>query len=253
MKRLLLAVIALFCIALFNSLVQACTCAESGTPMCARYERSDVIFIGRLESIKPLKNPPLGSDRYNALHFVVEESYKAVKGKRVVVGTSVGTTCSLTFTEGTRYLVFASQDNETHQLFTGMCTGTGEANFLSAKALDFLRKARRHDVPESLSGKVKQDFYMDVKGLTVRLIGANKQVTTKTDESGSYTFSLPGPGKYKVQVLVPYAVAFEHFLAKPDVREEKTDSLSTLEYSVTLGKNECHYLELGIHTLTGML
>lgn len=247
MNRLPFAIITLVCITLFNSVVHACTCNEYHTPLCAKYGRADAVFIGQLETIKPSANNSDAMNQYNELHFVVEESYKGVKSKHVIVGASVGTTCSLSFETGTRYLVFASLDKDTSQLFTGMCRGTSSANSLSPEVVDYLRKASRQESPLSISGRITQNYYMDASGLTVQLISGNKQLTTTTDKSGAYSFSPPGPGEYKVLILVPYSVGFLHFHGKLDSREDRSSSLSTFEYSVVLTKNECHYLELGIH------
>lgn len=87
MKRFFLVVVALVCLPFLKLEAQACQCAEHGTPLCASFWRNDAVFVGRLVSIKSLKTKPDDIYEYVALHFVVEESFRGLASKHVIVGT----------------------------------------------------------------------------------------------------------------------------------------------------------------------
>ncbi|HKV34484.1 MAG TPA: carboxypeptidase-like regulatory domain-containing protein [Pyrinomonadaceae bacterium] len=246
MKRLLLVIIASVCLPLLNLEAQACECAEHGTPICAEYWRSDAVFVGKLESIKPLKNQWDDVYEYAGLHFVVEQAYRGVSGKRVVVGVPKNTLCDPKFKTGKRYIMYASLDKPTNQLFTGMCRRVGLAEHMRQEEIDYLRKVTHEGVQETISGRVVEDIYRSRPGISVRLKGNGKEVTTKTDKDGGFLFSLPGPGYYEVQVSVPYTARFIHLYEDLAFSRNTTHLLSTFEYYITLDKNQCHYLEVNM-------
>lgn len=244
MKRLPLVLAALLCLPLLNLEAHACECREFGTPICAEYWRSDAVFIGKLERIKRLKNQWDNVYEYAALHFVVEQAYRGVSGKRVVVAVATDTLCEPKFKTGKRYIMYASLDKPTRQLFTGACRRVGLAENMRQEEVDYLRKVTYEGVQETISGRVVENRYTGLPGISVRLKGNGKQVTTRTDKSGKFSFSLPGPGYYEVQVSVPYSATFGHFYEGLASDRNTTHLLSTFEYYITLDKNQCHYLEV---------
>ena len=246
MRRLLLIVMALFCSALFTEPAQACQCAEHGTPLCASFWRHDAVFVGRLVSIKSLKTKPDDIYQYVALHFVVEEPFRGVLSKRVVVGTSTGSICDKKFEKGNRYLVFASLDTETNQLFTGgICSPGGRVDY-AGEALSELRKITTQNVAETISGKVVRQIYQGLPGIKVRVEGNGTTLETTSSKWGQFSFTLPGPGQYKVSAYVPYATSGFTFADDVFLQRHARPDLTTFSYDLNLKKNECHYLELNI-------
>ena len=247
MKRLLLFLIALCCIPLFSPAVRACQCSEHGTPVCASFGRSDAVFVGRLVSITALKPSPDKIYKYVALHFVVEEPFKGISSKRVVVGSSTGNLCDSKFSKGSRYLVYASfGDTNTQQLFTGgICSPTGLAEH-AEDAVNELRKITRENVAETISGRIVHNFYQGVPGIKIRVEGEGATLETTSSKYGSFSFTLPGPGQFKVKAYVPYETSgFVHY-DDVSLRKQVTPSLTTFEYDLNLTKNECHYVELDV-------
>ena len=80
---------------------------------------------------------------------MVHESFRGVSGPIVGVGTATNTLCEPKFKKGKRYLVYASLDDKTNQLFTGMCTGTTLAVDID-ESLKELRKLAKREVGETI-------------------------------------------------------------------------------------------------------
>jgi hypothetical protein len=88
--------------------------------------------------------------------------------------------------------------------------------------------------------------YMPVAGVKIEIRNDKKRFETRTDEKGDFSVSLPGPGTYTVKVSVPAAVSV--LSARPDIidKYETTDSLTTMEYKVKLGKSRCDYRQFDL-------
>jgi hypothetical protein len=246
MKRPLLIIMAMLCIPAFTEAIQACQCREYGTPVCARFWRSDAVFVGRVIDIKPLKKKPDNVYTYVMARFLVEESFRGVSGQRVGVATTT-TMCDTTFTKGKRYLVYASLDNETNQFFTGMCTGTTLAGDIEDTSKE-LRKLAQREAGESISGHIKSQRDQGLPGIKIEVISKDETVKTMTSKNGDFSVSLRGSGFFTVRVYVPYAIQIMD-ISDDDVtvRALHTESLSTFEYDVTLEKSQCSYLELDLY------
>jgi hypothetical protein len=228
----------------FTELIQACECREYGTPICARFWRSDAVFVGQVVDIRPLKKKPDNVYTYVMVRFMVQESFRGVSRARVGVGTAT-TMCDTKFKKGKRYLVYASLDDETNQLFTGMCRGTTLAYDID-ESLKELRKLTQREAEESISGRIVSYRYAGLTGIKVEVTSNDKTFRTMTSKYGDFSLSLPGPGSFNVRVLVPYATRLMDNSEDVVVRSTQTDSLSTFEYDVTLEKSQCRYLELDL-------
>lgn len=246
MNRLLLIIFAVLWVPALPEQVQACQCREYGTPICAQFWRSDAVFLGRVIDIRPLKNKPDNVYTYLMVRFIVEESFRGVSGREVSVGTAT-TMCDTKFKKGKRYLVYASLDQNTNQLFTGMCTGTNSATDIG-DSLKELRKLTQREAQELISGRIKTKRYQGLAGIKIEVISKDETFETVTTKSGKFSVSLPGPDSLKVRVSVPYAV---RLIDSSDddvtVRPTQTESLTTFEYDVTLEKSQCSYLELDVY------
>ena len=246
MKRFFLVVVTLVCLPFLKSEAQACQCVEYGTPLCASFWRHDAVFVGRLVSIKSLKTKPDDIYTYSALHFVVEEPFRGISSKRVIVGTTMGNLCDKKFEKGNRYLVFASLDTETNQLFTGGICSPGRLVDHAGDDLTYLRKVTTQTVPETISGKVVVRRYEGVPGLKIRVEGEGTTLETTSSKDGKFSFTLPGPGQFKVSAYVPYPTSGFSYAEGVFLMTDVTPRLTTISYDLNLKKNECHYLELDI-------
>ena len=245
MNRLLLIIVALLCVPAFTQPIQGCQCGEYGTPMCAHFWRSDAVFLGEVVDIKPLKIKPDDVYTYVMVSFRVEESFRGVSGPRVGVGTVTDTPCQTKFKKSKRYLVYASLDDKTNQFFTGMCTGTALAVDIDEDRKE-LRKLAQREIGESISGRIVTNRSQGLPGITVEVTSNHQTFKTMTTKYGKFSISLPGPGSFTVRVSVPYAARLMDYSEIVAARTTETESASTFEYDVTLGKSECSYLELDV-------
>lgn len=245
MNRLLLIIVAVLCTPAFTHSVQACQCREYGTPICARFWRSDAVFVGRVVDIQPLKKVPDDVYTYVVASFAMKESFRGVSGRRIGVAVATNTLCDPKFEKGKSYLVYATLHEATKQFFTGMCTGTGEVDGTD-DSVKRLRKLRQREVPESISGRIVSNGDIGVPGITVEIIGKDKTLKLTTGEYGEFSISPSGAGSFTVRVSVPYAAQLLRYSYDLDIRRTQTESVSTFEYDVTLEKSECNYLELEV-------
>jgi hypothetical protein len=244
MNRLILIVLIVIWVSAVTEPVHACQCREYGTPVCARFWRSDAVFFGQVIDIKPLKKKPDDIYTYVMVSFRVQESFRGVSGNRVQVATAT-TMCDTVFKKGKPYLVFATHDDETGQLFTGMCTGTGLA-VETDEILSDLRKLANGEAGESISGRIKSSLYQGLPGIKIEIISKDKTFETMSTKYGEFLFSLPGPGFFTVRVSVPYATRLMDSSNDVTVRSTPGKSVSIFEYDVALGKSQCDYLELWV-------
>lgn len=245
MNRLLLIIVAVLCMPAFTQPIQACHCREHGTPICARFWRSDAVFVGQVVDIKPLQKKPDNVYTYVMVRFIVQESFRGVSGPRVGVGTVTDILCDMKFKKGKRYLIYASLDDKTNQLFTGMCAGTTLAVDIDEN-LKELRKLAQREVGESISGRIVRNRYEGLPGIRVEVTSYDKTFRTMTTKSGEFSISLPSPGSFTIRVSVPYAAQLVDYSDDVLVRSNQTDSLSTFEYDVILEKSQCSYLEIDV-------
>lgn len=246
MNCLRLIIVALFCIPAFTEPIQACECREYGTPICAHFWRSDVVFVGQVVDIKPLKKKPDDVYTYEMVRFMVQESFRGVSGPIVGVGAVTNTLCDTHFKKSKRYLVYASLDEKTNQLFAGgMCTGTTLAVDIDESVKE-LRKLTQREAEESILGRIVANQYQGLPGITVEVTSNDKTFKTMTTKSGEFSISLPGPGSFRVRVSVPYAARLMTYADDVAVRATQNESMSIFEYDVTLEKSECSYRELDV-------
>jgi len=245
MSRLLLIIVALLCMPAVTESIQACQCREYGTPICARFWRSDAVFVGQVVDIRPLKKKPDDVYTYVMVRFRVQESFRGVSGPIVGVGTTT-TMCDTKFKQSKRYLVYASFDDKTNQFFTGMCTGTTLAVDVDESVKE-LRKLRQREVKESISGRIKTNRYQGLPGITVEVTRGDKTFKAMTTKYGEFSISLPGPGSFTVRVSVPYVARLMDNSDDVAIRSTQTESDSTFEYDVILEKSQCSYLELDVY------
>src|SRR6478672_2713214 len=111
MNRLLLIIVFLLCFPAVTEPIRACECREYGTPICARFWRSDAVFIGKVVDIRPLQIKPDRVYTYLMVRFAVQESFRGGSGPIIRVGTAT-TMCDTHFKKGKRYLVYASLDEK---------------------------------------------------------------------------------------------------------------------------------------------
>ncbi len=243
MKRFLLILISFAWIPFIAEEVRGCTCIEYDVPVCAAYGRADAVFAGQLVDITPVEKKSDNQLSTVMLHFIIEQPFRGVAGNRVDVETLHGTSCDMKFEKGERYLIYASREKETNQLFAGPCTRTENLKFAD-EDLNYLRTVAQSGATESILGRLVRNKYEVLPGLKVTVQADDKTFETKTDQKGDFSVQLPGPGNYTVRAFIPFAAAVMAYREDEQGKIESSDTLTTFEYEVQIAKNQCDYREI---------
>ena len=242
----------LFC-AYFLNEVHACTCVDYGVPTCSLFSNADAVFVGRIERITSAigdkdASVQLGgvgsiSSRGSGLiwvHFTLEHAFKGVNGKTVKALTYRGTSCDLGVKEGQRWLIFAQRDEETSNLSFGACDGSGDIEKNSPLIAE-LEKLSKHSGPISISGRVAEQQFNNVKGAKAIITGNGLNLETVTDDEGSYSFEVPRAGQYRVKVIVPFSASLMRRVDDRPIDEKAEETQTVFEYSATASPDACDY------------
>lgn len=96
----------------------------------------------------------------------------------------------------------------------------------------------------TILGRLLRNKYEPLSGLKVTVQSGDKTLEARTDEKGDFSVTVPGPGKYTVRAFIPFAAAVMAYQEDEQGKIETTDALTTFEYEVQIGKNECQYRQL---------
>ena len=242
MKHLLLILISLAWLLFIPKEGRACSCLEYGVPVCAAYWRADAVFAGQLLDISPDEKL---SDQMPTvtLHFIVEQPFRGISGNRVDVETHNGTSCDMPFAKGERYLIYASRDRESTQLFAGACMGTTELRH-AQEDLKYINEVVQKTAKESVVGRVLQNTYRPLSGVKITVQTEGKTLEAYTDAKGDFAIPVAGPGTYRVRAFIPFAAYVMAYQENEQGKLTATDALSTFEYEVQIAQNQCHYRQL---------
>lgn len=131
MKAAFIFFIILVSILVNSGNVFACSCVVPGTPR-EEFERFDAVFLGKVLDIDSL------GYGYN-VEFEVEQSWKGISEKRVVIGTGEGGgDCGYSFEKNEEYVVYAYHDAYDDYVYddyddsglkTGICSRTAKLEY----------------------------------------------------------------------------------------------------------------------------
>ena len=245
MKSLLFLIITFFCLTLSAQSVLACRCLEYDTPVCAAYWRSDAVFVGQLRDITlPDKEIKDGLPTAT-LHFIVEQPFRGISSATIDVSTPYGTSCDMPFSKGRRYLIYAYRDSETTRLHAGPCDRSTELAH-ATEDLNYIRALSQNGVKETIAGRIARDMDESIKGSKVEVRNGSRTYEATTDEKGDYSVQLSGPGSYTVKVFLLGSFSAMTHSAEQIPKVQTTDELTTIEYTVELGKSKCDYRQLNV-------
>jgi hypothetical protein len=232
-----------------NQSVNACSCSNRGAPICATFTGAEVVFIGRIVKFqKPTKTEIESSDYDDSqkVFFEVEKSLKGTNSKIVIVSTDYRTSCTYqNIAVGQKWVVFASRRGEAQKLSFGMCGGS----YKIAENAN-LNEISREIVPptngQTIYGKLAYGGYRHIKNILVTAERFNQKYSTRTDKNGLYEISVPFPGKYKVQIEMPYSAGLFDPIESPVVEKLMTANRSLFEYDVEMETSTCKYREFKV-------
>ncbi|HEX8492538.1 MAG TPA: hypothetical protein VF658_06825 [Pyrinomonadaceae bacterium] len=198
--------------------VKACSCVPE-RPVCESFGSASAVFVGKVVGAaeqKTEKNDDGTTTTYDvgAIHFVIEEAFSGVKGRKKVTirsGTG-GADCGYWFLRGERYLVYAYGDLK-QGLGTSICSRTRLLNDAD-EDLSFLRQLpvegsgiKIHGMVGKLGDNNDEKVGRSIEGLGGIIVTITnklgKRIELVTDSSGSYEISSLKPGEYEVRAALP--------------------------------------------------
>ena len=240
MKRLLLLVLTLGCVATTANSVNACVCDEYGTPVCAQYWRADAVFVAQVRDITSPDRESGENWPTAILHLIVEQTFRGITTSTVDVRTLSGTSCDMKFEKGRRYLFYAAR--VPNELFAGPCMGTTSLEQANDD-LNYIRSLAQQGA-ESISGRVTVNRFEAVPDVKIQIQSDTRTFETTSDERGDFSVAVARPGTYTVRLLIPSPVGVLPTRENPNDKVEASEAFTTIEYKVELGKNQCNYRQL---------
>ena len=220
MQRLLL----LAALLLTPALTYACTCAGPG-PVCSAPSPSEVILRGRVvqqtlisppdESVENLDGSAsaIHSPGYYRVRLSVLEMFAGESRTQEIdiLTNEQSSACGFSFVTGAEYIVFASTNQQTNELWTSHCTRTHELEPGKEDAdVSWLRGLAALPRVATIYGTV-----FPVAGstgpnplVTIDLRGSQSR-SAVPDQNGRYAFPNLSPGDYTVSAVMPTGFAIE--------------------------------------------
>ena len=215
--------------------VHGCQCRQREPP-CAQYGSADVVFVG---SVNTITLDGLGPRR--RIDFSIERSVKGLSGSTAQL-VSYGSSCDYAFAEGKTYLVYAYRNAKGNELYTHYCTRTTEVSSASLDLAFFNLTAEKRRSPQILGVLAENDKRLP----NVRIVASSgsRNYRTTTDQEGWFRLDVPGPGKYRVRMLLPIysdVVGTEAELNKISKRVRIPTGV-IIEYEVVVEPNSCAFV-----------
>ena len=200
--KLVLTAAAFLIIAFCPRLAVACSCLGSTSP-CAAFKSADAVFVGAVTRVE--RGPMKYGDRDvngQIARVQVEEAFKGVKEPEVTFH-SYGSSCDVFFTEGQRWLFYASYNKEQKVWGVGAC---GRTTWLDHAGDDLLYLRALPGAAEKtrIAGEIwNRGDSKPLMGVKVKLTGERETHEVFTDKNGVYEmYGLPA-GKYLITAETP--------------------------------------------------
>jgi len=195
----------------------ACSCGLTGPP-CQNTFQVDAVFSGVVRNITaiPEDGPPLRPNEFRfpralRVEFDVIDTFRGLEGTTASVLTAgSGPACGYSFTQGERYLVYASKGSA--GLVTGICSRTRKLSE-AREDLEFLKTlAAQTTHPARIFGTVNHwerdlstgqpQAHGPVPDVRITAEGSANTFDARSDARGEYEVTLP-PGKYQITASPP--------------------------------------------------
>ena len=177
----------------------ACTCLQSG-PVCQSYWETPMVFDAVARSVDP---------ESHRVVLDVRRVWKGTVSSTVVTFSADGLSCNYPFSQGKRYLVFASPSGFGKVLSVSSCSATQEWDGTGPSA-EFLRSLSRPAAGGRIFGTVRH-VTSDGGGVAPREVPVETAVhlhtpagtKTVTSKNGEYAFTGLARGRYRISVEAP--------------------------------------------------
>lgn len=263
MKKVIILTYIIFILIGLQIKLFACTCLENNTPICAQLARADSVFVGKVEKIEPVTNSDketiglsgVGSissagDSYLAWAYInVQQNFKNMPGKTTRVLITQNTSCDLSMKKSERWIFYANR-NEQGNLSVGPCSGTSRISRSDKAYLENVAEIAGDENPEAITGFIPKEEYSN-EGLTKTIVTVSNNnffASYLTSTTGLFNIRVPQPGKYNVQVTVPYSAVvglIPFSLESSQVKMfDPTETASIFAYEAEVLPKQCQYSEM---------
>ena len=215
--------------------VYGCSCRERQPP-CSQYATADVVFSGLVTKI----TPPNEGDFRETISFNVEKPFKGVSDNVVDI-TDSRTSCSVSFKEGEKYLVYAYRSDD-KKLYTSYCTRTTELS-KGNDDLVYLNRLSQKPQPSEIVGRLTHNV-KKLRRISVVASAGNATYRTVSDENGWFCVKVPA-GKYRVRMLLPlYASISGTSVELEGITGHKVTKRGiVVDYEVSVDAGECSFVD----------
>jgi hypothetical protein len=188
----------------------ALACSYGASTVCEKYERSDLIVVGKVESVKP-------ADGDQTVVVSIEKTYKGQELKQIVLDQPQST-CDWDFTDdvGKTMLLYIGRYRKSKRYFAlspgiqGRIERMSEDLYWLNNLPMSLKRTRLAGTIELYKGGVLNwvqdpfEFVKNVNGIKVRVFNDKNSFELVTDKNGVYELWDIPLGKYQVEaVLTP--------------------------------------------------
>lgn len=213
-----------------------------GVSPCEAYAQADAIFTGTVIRIMPetISMGQRDADYDQIATVVVEKVYKGTARKRIVLH-QLGRKNSPKLLSNNRYLFYANLDRPTKKWEVRRCGRTIMARY-AQDDLRYLKRPRENANQSRIAGAVvryqpdeeTQGKTERLAGLTIRIIGEEKEYEVITGEDGIFELYGVPPGKYVIHPDIPSSLTLMGVIHYGPFDRSKLKSLS-----IELKEREC--------------
>jgi hypothetical protein len=225
--NLILCLIVIF---FFPTIACPCDCFDMPIP-CVAYQRAKVIFVGTTKEIQ--ENDSL----WHKVSFSIERTFKGQVEKTITI--SYVANCNYKFEVGKQYLIYA--DELGPRLGLGPCSIALKIEDTN-KHIEYLTALKEGKESFLVQGMLV-DPLKDFSQSKVIVSNGEKQFESKLEKQGWYSVIVDKAATYSVKLLIPFEINLAD-RKRRDIKVTTTPNLTTVEYSVTDGENQCDYREL---------
>lgn len=213
----------------------ACQCRERKPP-CAEYGEAAAVFSG---SVTKITSTPMHGPQ--TIHFNIDQAFRGVSGS-VIELLDIGNSCRYDFEERKKYLVYAYRTKEGDKLYTHYCTRTREISEADAD-LAYLNSLSNSTQAAEIVGFLGEDN-KTLREVEIVARSGKKSYRSLSDKGGWFRLTLPGPGSYRVRMVLPL---YSNVVGM----KEELDQISkfmvlktgiAVEYHVSLEPGKCFFI-----------
>lgn len=236
-KKISYFILAVIFVSFLLKSVFACTCSLGNIPPCVAFERSDVVFIGKLQSQSDLLNnskfPPTVTG-----YFEIQKTFKGNPSDKVKLRIPSGD-CGYSFREGEIYFIYAYKNAEDGVLEIKRCDRSRHIS-KAGSDIEYVKSLDSPSPFQSIMGEILGLSPEDLEKTKVTVNSDNETITDQINKDGFFNLKPKYTGQFRIVIDFPLKLEIS-ITGNPDVQIEERGSRTLLTYNVFLAKNKCSY------------